>query len=321
MDDQSGNVIDGTARARQWRRSRSKAGGSADGTSEARSAAPKSIASSLLVPADMVDGALEPTSGRQATEVGEAAPDGKVSENGGLLVTDPSADGTSRHNLFLSADAAVIDQHPRRSGGRSKAALLAEFVVAARDRVGRAGVALLDRIPRPRAPVTGRARTAAVALCLVTMAVVVGAVIAAQPTHSAQRSRLDQSAASAAPFDRIKSALLSSVASALGADQAIHAARSAHPVDRHPAIHRESRRHTPSSATKPSLSPTTNYTASSTGGSTASTSVSSGDNGSASTAPSGGTSSPAAQPSSAGSGPTTAFGASGALGPGSSPNG
>ena len=104
----------------------------ADGTSEARSDAPKSIASSLLVPADMLDGALEPASGRQASDVGEAAPDGTVSENGGLLVTDPPADGTSRHNLFLSPDAAVIDQRRRRSGGRSKAALLAGLVVGAR---------------------------------------------------------------------------------------------------------------------------------------------------------------------------------------------
>jgi hypothetical protein len=271
-----------------------------------------------LVPADLVDVALKPAFGGQAADIGEPAPDETVSENGGLLLTDPPADRTSHHNLFLSPDAAVIDQRGRRAGGRSKGALLAELVIGAPGRAGRLWVALLARTPRPRRHVTGRARTAAIALCLVIVTVVVGVVIAAQPTHSARRSRLDQSATSAAPFDRIKSALLSSVASALSADQAIRAARSARPAGRHPAIHRESRRHPPSSATKPSLSAATNYTASSTGGSTTSSSVSSSDT---STAPSGATSSPAAQPASAGSGATSAFGESGALGPGSSPNG
>ena len=53
MDDQQGNVIDGTARARQWRLARSPARAESDGA-EARSDAPKSIAGSLLVPADML---------------------------------------------------------------------------------------------------------------------------------------------------------------------------------------------------------------------------------------------------------------------------
>jgi hypothetical protein len=55
MDDQLGNVIDGTARARHWRRSTSKTR-PADGT-EARSDAPKSFAGSLLVPAEMLTAA------------------------------------------------------------------------------------------------------------------------------------------------------------------------------------------------------------------------------------------------------------------------
>lgn len=318
MDDQNGNVIDGTERARQWRRSRSNADRACDPGGEARSEAPKSIASSLLVPADMVDGALE-QSGRQTTEVRQPGPNGNGAENGGLLLTDPPADSTGHHNLFLSPDAAVIDQGRRRSGGRSRATLLAELVVGVPGRVGRLWVALLARAPRPRTPVTGRGRTAALALCLVTVTAAVGAVIAAEPTHTARRSGL--SAANAAPFDRIKSVLLSSVANALAADQATHSARAAHPVGRHPATHRESRSRTPSSTTKPSPSTTTNYTAASSGRNTASTSGSSAESGSASTAPSGATSSPAAQSARTGSAPTTAFGTSGALGPGSSPNG
>src|ERR1700733_238126 len=52
MDDQQGNLIDGTARARQWRRSRARSSAATDGV-EQHSDAPKSIASSLLVPAEM----------------------------------------------------------------------------------------------------------------------------------------------------------------------------------------------------------------------------------------------------------------------------
>ena len=60
MDDKPRNVIDGTARARQWRRSRSEARADEDGSTDIRSDAPKSFASSLLVPADMVHGVLPP---------------------------------------------------------------------------------------------------------------------------------------------------------------------------------------------------------------------------------------------------------------------
>lgn len=321
MDDQQGNLIDGTARARQWRRSRSKAGGAGDPGGEARSEAPKRIASSLLVPADMVDGTLEPASGGLASGLGEPGLNGEVADGGGLSLTDPSANSASS-NVFLSPDAAVIDQARQRSYGWSKAARLAELVASAPGRVMRLWVTPLAKAPRRTTLVTGRGRTAAVALCLVSVTVVVAAVIAAQPTHTRGRSRLDQSATSAAPFDRIKSVLLSSVASAMAADHAIPPAHSSHPVRRHPAIRRESRSRTPSSTTKLSPPPTTtSYAASSSGGSTASTSAGSGDSGATSTTPSGATSSPVAQPATAGNGPTTAFGASGALGPGSSPNG
>jgi hypothetical protein len=57
MDDQHGNVIDGTERARQWRRSRPKSRATDDPT-ETRADAPKSIAGSLLVPAEMLSSAV-----------------------------------------------------------------------------------------------------------------------------------------------------------------------------------------------------------------------------------------------------------------------
>lgn len=58
MDDQQGNLIDGTARARQWRRSRPKPGAAQEGDA-GYSDAPKSMAGSLLVPAELL--ALEVT--------------------------------------------------------------------------------------------------------------------------------------------------------------------------------------------------------------------------------------------------------------------
>ncbi len=71
MDDQQGNVIDGTARARQWRRSKPKTG-SAPEAPEARSDAPKSFAGSLLVPADMLPPAFPPDEHLNGNEQGRA---------------------------------------------------------------------------------------------------------------------------------------------------------------------------------------------------------------------------------------------------------
>ena len=60
MEDQSGKLIDGTARARHWRGARPRSADE-DGV-ETRSEAPKSIASSLLVPAEMLDPVVPPRS-------------------------------------------------------------------------------------------------------------------------------------------------------------------------------------------------------------------------------------------------------------------
>jgi hypothetical protein len=73
MEDESGKLIDGTARALQWRRSRS-ASARTEGH-ETRSAAPKSIAASLLVPAEMLAPAtsLGSDAGHVATATDEAS--------------------------------------------------------------------------------------------------------------------------------------------------------------------------------------------------------------------------------------------------------
>lgn len=103
MDDQQGNLIDGTARARQWRRSRSEPRAASD-SAEQHSDAPKSIASSLLVPAEMLDSAIAPDIERDS------------------LCTDPDAvtpgdgdeDGPRHVNPFL------VPQGSGTGGGEKK---------------------------------------------------------------------------------------------------------------------------------------------------------------------------------------------------------
>jgi len=105
MDDQQRNVIDGTARARQWRRSRSKARtGEQEG--EPRSNAPKSIASSLLVPADMVHKAVPSThndatsSDRAPEAAGELAGERRAPDDSTIL-------GVEHRNPFLDSEDAA----------------------------------------------------------------------------------------------------------------------------------------------------------------------------------------------------------------------
>ena len=66
MDDQQENVIDGTSRARQWRRATSTTRSATDDAA-ARSDAPKSIAGSLLVPAEMLPPAFPPDENSNAS--------------------------------------------------------------------------------------------------------------------------------------------------------------------------------------------------------------------------------------------------------------
>ena len=100
MDDQQGNVIDGTERARQWRRSRSKAAPENPGDGQGRSDAPKSIAASLLVPADMLEATLV------AAEEASAAKAPSRDEQGGGPARPP-ADTELNVNPFLLPDAAA----------------------------------------------------------------------------------------------------------------------------------------------------------------------------------------------------------------------
>src|SRR5260370_41714785 len=108
MDEEQGKVIDGTARARQWRGSRPKSSADTDGT-EAHSDAPKGIAASLLVPAEMLAG--PPTPPASGDDAGA----------GDLMVDSASAAGSrgtvgaAMDNLLLSPDAAVVNPRKQRA--------------------------------------------------------------------------------------------------------------------------------------------------------------------------------------------------------------
>lgn len=322
MDDHHGNVIDGTERARQWRRSRQKSAIS-DETTEIRSDAPKSIASSLLVPADMLDSALSTASPREAAGSSAPEPDTAIADHRPLASSGPAADGANHRNLFLSPDAAVVHQSRQRSRRAGIAAPLAPLISRARSRLTefRRERQLRPARPRRRARPIPRARPLAAAVTLVAVIAVAAEVVAHSQTHSAPASRSSGSAAGAATFDRLKAAFISSVASAMAAEQAAHQRRSNHarPVRRRRATHRHPTPQRPTTTSTPPV--IAGYTPPSAGSSATSSSGSSGYGGSESTPPPAAPSSPVAQPSGASGRSTSAFGPAGALGPGSSPNG
>ena len=122
MDDQQGNVFDGTARSREWRRRRLDARSQADAAAP-RSEAPKSIAGSLLVPAEMLSGRI-PTDQPASNGTEQAAlPRGRST----------AVDGTSgaeraRQNPFLFPPAESAVPHSRLDRWRVSTARLAGSV-------------------------------------------------------------------------------------------------------------------------------------------------------------------------------------------------
>ncbi len=109
MDDQQGNVFDGTVRSREWRRRRQNARAEAD-AAEPRSDAPKSIAGSLMVPADMLDGSLP--ADQPATRNQQAA----LQRGTATVVDGTSGAERSRRNPFLVPPAETAE--PRSKPGR-----------------------------------------------------------------------------------------------------------------------------------------------------------------------------------------------------------
>ena len=114
MDDQSGKVIDGTARARHWRRSRTETRAE-DRETEVRSDAPKGFAASLLVPADMLDGVPADIAdvSTAATVLGPARHELRRMAAG---AEDASAAAPEHRNPFLmpEAEAAVMRAPAKR---------------------------------------------------------------------------------------------------------------------------------------------------------------------------------------------------------------
>jgi hypothetical protein len=182
MDDQNGNVIDGTERARQWRRPRPKSPATAEST-ETRADAPKSIAGSLLVPAEMLSSAITPDQHLNGNEQGRAAAHLPRANAGADERGSPE---TSVHqNPFLVPEAARVEHRSRSTRRRMIAALLASprGLISARRRS--------TRPPRRRVAIPrwlGEPRlTRLLALAALTGAVLVTALITTQP-NAAHRS-------------------------------------------------------------------------------------------------------------------------------------
>ena len=102
MDDQRKNVIDGTARAQQWRRARPKTA-----HDEARSNAPTSIASSLLVPGEAdLEPAIADHSLAASVDPSTAQPTNDASS------TDGARTSARHENPFLSSEPAPAARQP-----------------------------------------------------------------------------------------------------------------------------------------------------------------------------------------------------------------
>jgi hypothetical protein len=214
MDDQQGKLIDGTARARQWRRSRPKSRAAADGT-EVRSDAPKSIAASLLVPAEMLEPGAPPTSS------GAPAPRDchsvLTTESPSLLVPEDHLRAADHVNPFLAPERFEADA-PHPGAPRRRLLHLIRRVV---DGISRRRAGSLDHKPGASILVTRRsgvrlARVATVALGgLVGLAVMV-AVLEQSPPSGRVIGNAQGGQGSARSLEPLKSALLAAATNPFG---------------------------------------------------------------------------------------------------------
>ena len=213
MDEEPGKVIDVTARARHWRGSRPRPSPEADGD-EARASAPKSLASSLLVPAEMLDATVATPPGEHASPS-----DGTPVAAGGASAATGDISGGGERNLFLSPDAAVIDQpvqRPKRITG---------VLRSVRDEVARRRGVL--RLPARRTIQLSHPRRLAVALALVAVVAAVAGLVTQPQTPSRTSTRAGGGPAAIAELGGLKGAFLASIARALGG---VEAAGRSHPA-------------------------------------------------------------------------------------------
>ena len=346
MDEQQGHVIDGTARARQWRRSRSKAGaGEEEGGP--RSDAPKSIASSLLVPADLVQAHITAPSATAPTGEGRVEAGGGASVHGGAPSDDAAVGQAGHCNPFLAPENADAAATGGASGTSRRGRIWARAIAlagGARDRL-RPRRKLPNAAPRRRARPIPAAPASVVALGVLIAAIGVGAVAALSISSAPVRS--SNGAVSGIALEPVRGALLSAAANPVAETPGpgrprsertlrvrTHRATVQHPRAKTPAVTAVAVRYTMSSGSSSSGAGTgrrSEASGSIAGGSASSaarpsTASSSGGGTGGSYAASGSTATGSAQqtarPTTASSARTTsAFGSSGALGPGSSPNG
>ena len=319
MDDEQGNVFDGTARSHEWRRRRSKLRSeaeAADGNEPPRSEAPKGIAPSLLVPAGLVHPTIPRVPGGatrpgESAEAGDHADDVRAKANGG-------ADRRKEHrNPFLSGADSDTGETSGRSDNGWLAAVLALAIAVCRSAGSRvrSQCNLLAATARRRARAIPLARPVVVAVGVMTM-LGIGVAVIAQLSATPAPIRSSGAGVTGTSLERMKPALLSAVGNPVGGVRASRRPRQerSRRVRAHRAIARRPRAKAPAAKTVAArYAPSSNSgsSGSGTGGSYESTGSTSA-----------GSSQPAAQPASASSPPkTTAFGAAGALGPGSSPNG
>ena len=312
MDDQSGKVIDGTARARHWRRSRTETRAD-DRETEVRSDAPKGFAASLLVPADMLDG-VPGDIADLSTAATVSAQDG-TTEDDGRGTDGASAEAPEHRNPFLmpEAEAAVMRAPAKRWFSRLTTRAVITRLIA--------WPALLTRpvAGRPRATRRGLLAVVAVSACA---AVVTGIAVHTGTHPGSDPSQSTQSAAAIASLDRLSGTSLHirlrpAQRSRIRPSKA-HTNRASRPRSHQTLVSRvtavAARYTTPPTRT----SGTTSTSAPAVqGGSTTSSSGSSAAGSTASSTPTASSSRPTASRHAT----TQAFGAGGALGPGSSPNG
>ena len=317
MDDKSGNVIDGTARARQWRRSRSKARSEENGGTDIRSDAPKSFASSLLVPADMVHGVLGPAAEQQSA-LGDGL-DGEHDETD-AGAPNPTVGPPERRNPFLAPEAAVVgatDPEKRRSWWRQITALIARLA-------SRAFTSRRHRRARPVASANPSARPAErgprIAGALALGAVIAAAAVLVTQNHDGPvTARSSRSAQTLASLDRLRGIVLSVARPPVEPRQRLPS---------HPAPRRRAARHRPSHAHRHTTTPvsTTAVVASDAPSPTTATSsagtpnapVQAGSSSSAASAPPS-ASARSSTPTTTKHTPARAFGVGGVLGPGLPP--
>jgi hypothetical protein len=313
MDDQHGNVIDGTERARQWRRPRPKSPATAEST-ETRADAPKSIAGSLLVPAEMLSSAIPPDEHLNGSDQGRAAaPLPRANAGAG----EPASPEAGVHqNPFLVPEAARVEHRSRSARRRMIAALLASprGLISARRRSSRP---LRRRVAMPRW--LGEPRlTRLLALAALTGAVLVTAVITTGP--NAAHPSFSSALRALGPVPTPESGSLTAASNPFAQQAAARDRAASHRVRRVPAHRRVGTHRRPRPARKPAVRPARYTPPSGAGGSAPSSATSS------YTAPTAVPSQPApssggATTSSSSSGSSRpAFGENGTLGPGHSPN-